>query len=303
MSSVLDNIGQGAQVVIIRLRSLGDCVLTTPAIHILKNSRPDLRISVVVEPRFAAVFEGNPDIAAILPPGVKGLALRRPELCINFHGGSRSLVLAAASAARFRAGFSHHRASRVYNVRIPTAQEILDVDRTVHTAEHLASAMFYLGAKRQPIPRARLFVERRYAVRPYAVLHPFAAIPEKTWPAERFIEVAEHLEARHGLEPVFLAGPEDDVTPFARFRTVAGAPLRESKALLEGASVFIGNDSGPAHIAAAFGVPVVVMFGPSDPIVWAPWQTEGEVLTAGGDMRGITVDQVFLAIDQLRVPR
>src|SRR5918995_765525 len=129
MTHVLDSIGQGAHIVIVRLRSLGDCVLTTPAIRILKSSRPDLKISVVAEERFAAVFEDNPDVTAILPPAMKGVAFRRPELCINFHGGSRSLVLTAASRARYRAGFAHYRASSVYNIRIPTAQQILGVGR------------------------------------------------------------------------------------------------------------------------------------------------------------------------------
>ena len=303
MSHVLDSIGQGAHVVIVRLRSLGDCVLTTPAIHILKSSRPDLRISVVVEERFAAVFEDNPDISSIVLPSVKAVAFRRPELCINFHGGTRSLVLTAASGARFRAGFAHYRASNVYNVRIPTAQEILGVDRKVHTAEHLASAMFYLGAERRPIPRARLFAERRRSERGYVVLHPFAALPDKTWPAERFVEVARQLDEQHGLEPVFVAGPGDDAAPFTAFRVVAGAHLRETKSLLAGASLFIGNDSGPAHMAAAFGVPVVVLFGPSDHIVWAPWQVESEVLTGISSIESITIDQVTRAVEQLRVAR
>jgi heptosyltransferase-3 len=296
MSDVLDSIGQGAHVVIVRLRSLGDCVLTTPAIHILKASRPDLKISVVVEERFAGIFEDNPDIAAILPPAIKGVAFRRPELCINFHGGSRSLVLTAASRARFRAGFAHYRASSVYNVRIPTAQEILGVHRTVHTAEHLASAMFYLGADRRPIPRASLFAERKRVEKPYAVLHPFAATPEKTWDAGRFLQLARYIQDHHRLEPVFVAGPGDDTAAFSRFRVVAGAHLRETKSLLAGASLFVGNDSGPAHMAAAFGVPVVVLFGPSDPVVWAPWQAEAEVLTGEGSIDSITIDQATRAV-------
>jgi ADP-heptose:LPS heptosyltransferase len=302
MANVLDSIGQGAHVLIVRLRSLGDCVLTTPAIEILKTYRPDVRISVVVEDRFAAVFEDNPDITSILPPGIKGVAFGRPQLCINFHGGSRSLALTAASAARFRAGFGHYRASRVYNVRIPTAQEILGVDRKVHTAEHLASAMFYLGAKRQPIPRAKLFAERRPS-RSYAVLHPFAATAEKTWPADRFIQIAHHLESQ-GVEPVFLAGPADNPSRFSGFRVVAGAPLRETKTQLAGASLFIGNDSGPAHMAAAFGVPVVVLFGPSDHVVWAPWQVESEILKGeDGKIESIHLERVVQAVDQLRVAR
>ena len=63
---------------------------------------------------------------------------------------------------------------------------------------------------------------------------------------------------------------------------MAGAPLGEIKSLLRGAALFIGNDSGPAHMAAAFGVPVVVIFGSSDPVIWAPWRTASEVVHARG---------------------
>jgi heptosyltransferase-3 len=63
------------------------------------------------------------------------------------------------------------------------------------------------------------------------------------------------------------------------------------------ASLFVGNDSGPAHIAAAFGVPGVVIFGPSDSEVWAPWKTHAEVLKAPGPIDSIGVDQVMRAIE------
>ena len=131
----------------IRLRSLGDCVLTTPALDILKRFRPDLRVAVMVEERFRAVFEGNPDIERILPPALGALRRWRPALCLNLHGGTRSAWIAALSGARFRAGFGHFRHRIAYNVRIPRAQEILGIERKVHTAEHLASAMFYLGRR------------------------------------------------------------------------------------------------------------------------------------------------------------
>jgi ADP-heptose:LPS heptosyltransferase len=185
-------------------------------------------------------------------------------------------------------------------VRIPTAQEILGEQRQVHTAEQLASAMFFLGAPRQPIPRAKLFTTPVPARKPYAVVHPVAAAPEKTWPAERFRSVAEHLSGQ-GLEPVFIAGPEDDLSAFQPFRTIVGAPLAEIKSLVRGATLFIGNDSGPAHMAAAFGIPVVVMFGPSDPVVWAPWRTEAEVLTSPAGIEKISTEQVVGAVDHLRV--
>src|SRR6202171_72034 len=157
MSSVLECLPDGARVAVVRLRSMGDCILTTPAISILKQARPDLSISVVVEERFAPLFEGNPDIAEILLPDQTQLRKWRPYLCLNLHGGSRSTALTAFSGARFRAGFAHFQYSAIYNVKIPRAQEILGLERKVHTAEHLASAVFYLGAPRLEIPRAKLF--------------------------------------------------------------------------------------------------------------------------------------------------
>src|SRR5712671_184301 len=186
MQTVLERLPDHARIAVIRLRSLGDCVLTTPALDILKQSRPDLRVAVVVEDRFAPVFEGNDSVAALLPPSIAALREWRPQLCLNLHGGSRSAALTAASGAQFRAGFAHFRFAQTYNVRIPRAQEILGVDRVVHTAEHLASAMFFLGARPIEIPRARLHAVRRSGAKPYAVIHPIASSPNKTWQADRF---------------------------------------------------------------------------------------------------------------------
>ena len=213
--------------------------------------------------------------------------------------------LTAASRAAIRAGFAHHAYSFLYNEKIPRAQEILREERRVHTAEHIASAMFWMGVPRTEIPRARLAaqmpVESALSAAAYAVFHPFASTPEKTWPAERFIAVAEHLHDKAGLEPVFLAGPDDDSSAFVRFRIFRGAPLAQVKSIVSSAQLFIGNDSGPAHVAAAFGIPVVVLFGPSDPVNWAPWRTEGHVLTSPDTIEGIRVDEVVAAADALRV--
>lgn len=303
MDGVLHELPPSAAVAVLRLRSLGDCVLTTPAIHLLKSARPDIRIAVVVEERFAPVFSGNPDVDALLPPSVSAVRRWRPELCLNLHGGTRSLALAAASGARFRAGFAHFRASGMYNIRIPTAQEVLGVSRKVHTAEHLASAIFHLGVPAGTVGRARLFALPLSAEGPYAVLHPIASAPHKTWRSDGFLEVARHLAREHGLEPVFIGGPGEDLTAFAPFRTVSGAPLETIKSLIAGASLFVGNDSGPAHIAAAFGIPLVVIFGSSDPVVWAPWRVEAEVIVSEGPVQSVEAGQVTSAVDRLRVAR
>lgn len=294
--SILAELPEAAAVAIIRLRSLGDCVLTTPAIRLLKQSRPDLRIGVVVEDRFRDVFLENPDIAEVLRPSLLAVRRFRPELVINLHGGTRSITLTAGSGARLRAGFAHLRGKGIHNLLVPTAQEILGIDRRVHTAEHLASVMFWLGAERREIPRATLLASEPSPVTGrYAVIHPVAAMPDKTWLAERFLGVAKRLD----LEPVFVGGPADDLSAFSRYRAFTGLPLSMTKALLRDASLFIGNDSGPAHMAAAFGVPVVVLFGPSDSTIWAPWRTESRVLQAN-PISDISVDAVLEAVGSLR---
>jgi heptosyltransferase-3 len=297
VSRVLENLPDRGRVAIIRLRSLGDCVLTTPAIEVLKQSRPDLRIAIVVEDRFAPIFEGNDSIEEILPPAIPALRNWRPQLCLNLHGGSRSAALTAASGAQFRAGFAHFRFAQTYNVRIPRAQEVLGVDRVVHTAEHLASAMFLLGARPIEIPRARLHAVRRSGGKPYAIIHPIASSPNKTWPADRFLDVAAKLE----IEPVFIGGPDDDLSAFDAYRTRAGAPLAEIKDLLANATLFLGNDSGPAHMAAAFGLPVVVIFGASNIDVWRPWKTPAEALSSPDGIASISTGQVLEALARLRV--
>jgi heptosyltransferase-3 len=301
METVLDRLPNAARVLVIRLRSLGDCVLTTPALDILKRARPDLKVATVVEGRFAPLFEGNPSVDCIMQPAVAAILRWRPQLCLNFHGGPRSIALTAVSRAPVRAGFAHFRASWLYNVRIPKAQEILAVQRKVHTAEHLASAMFYLGAPRQEIPCARLYAAVQSPVPPYAVLHPMASAPDKTWPAGSFLLVAEYLRFHWGLEPVFIAGTGEDLGFFGRYRTIAGASLSGVKSLLSSASLFVGNDSGPAHMAAAFGVPVVVLFGSSDPHIWGPWKTTSEVLTDEKGIAAVRVERVVEALERLRV--
>jgi heptosyltransferase III len=297
MKTVLESLPERAHVLIVRLRSLGDCVLTTPAIEILKHARSDLRIAIMVEDRFAAVFHGNPHVDVILPPSRRGALTLHPKLALNFHGGTRSIQITACSLGRFRAGFAHHRGAWIYNVKIPTAQEILGVRRKVHTAEHLASAIFHLGAPFREIPRASLFT-RPVPPRPrYAVIHPLASQPDKTWPAERFREVARYLQREHGLSTVVIGGSDDDLTPFPDFEVLQGASLEEVKELLAGASLFIGNDSGPAHMAAAFGKPVVVLFGSSDPVVWAPWRTVSKSLVDEVSISHILTEQVSAAAD------
>lgn len=302
MPALLDSLPLGSRVAIVRLRSLGDCVLTTPALALLKQHRPDLRIAVVVENRFAPVYDDNRDLDGLLPPAVSALRAWNPALAINLHGGTRSMMLTVLSGARFRAGFAHHRGAFLYTHRIPRAQEILQVERKVHTAEHVASAMFFLGVPQAEVPRARLFAPHGDMLLHgrLAVIHPFASAPEKTWPLANFVAVADHLQRNLGLRPIFIPGPGEPATGFGSHGAMANLPIAKLKLLMSEAELFVGNDSGPAHVAAAYGVPSVVLFGPTDPEVWRPWRTEGKAIQVPGGMAAISVQHVVREVDALK---
>jgi ADP-heptose:LPS heptosyltransferase len=297
--TVLEQLPPGARVAVIRLRSLGDCVLITPALALLKGARPDLAVAVAVEERFRAVFDGNPAVSQILPATWTAIRRWNPALCVNLHGGTRSQWMTALSGAKWRAGFANHNTTLAYNIKIPRAQKILGVQRTVHTAEHMASAFIALGVPVQDVPRAQLFTAEQPVTARYAVIHPFASAPDKQWRADRFCEVARYLDLWN-IKPVFLAGPKDNVAPFKAHQIVQGS-LHAAKALLSKAAVFVGNDSGPAHVAAAFGVPSVVLFGPSNHAIWGPWQTESEIVVAPDGLKEVSVSRVIAALERLRM--
>ena len=304
---ILAQLKPGAAVVVIRLRSMGDTVLTTPALALLHEARPDLETFVVVERPWDRLLESNPDVAGLIPferhrrwRVLAAVRRLRAPLCLNLHGGSTSAWLTALSGARWRAGFGHFAFRPVYNVRIPRAQEILGLatDAPVHTAEHLASALFYLGIEPQDIPGARLFAGDPPARPPYAVLHVAASHVTKQWPVARFAELARRLRREQGLEPLLLTGPGEGglLAGMKEFTTFDNLSLGEMMALLKGAELFVGNDSGPAHVAAAFGVPCVVIFSSSNSRVWYPWKTRRQVVESAGGIQTVEVEAVRQAV-------
>lgn len=296
--TLLEQLPEGSRVAVIRLRSLGDCVLTTPALQLLTRFRPDLKIAVSVEERFAGIFQGNAHVS-MLPPTWCGVRAYKPVLCVNLHGGTRSQWMTALSGAAWRAGFAHHGTTLAYNFKIARAQRILGVNRTVHTAEHLASAFFALGVPVQEVPRAGLFATESPVAGRYAVLHPFASAPEKQWPAERFCEIARYLNLWN-IHPVIIATPNDNTAPFHGHEVIQGN-LCDIKAVISKAAVFVGNDSGPAHIAAAFAIPSLVLFNKSNPAIWGPWRTECQVIVAPEGFQNVSVSRVVAALERLRI--
>tara|TARA_Y100000588_G_C14271322_1_gene932463 strand:+ start:3925 stop:4905 length:981 start_codon:yes stop_codon:yes gene_type:complete len=293
-------------VVVIRLRSLGDTILITPALRLLKHFRPDLSITAVTERSFTPVLEGNPDISDIITVDRKWRSITtalaqirgcRPVLCLNLHGGPSSAWMTAVSGAKFKAGFAHFQPAFLYNVRIPRAQQILgrEDEHIVHTAEHHASAMFFLGVPKTTIPGAFLQATPDRSDMTYAVVHVGAKYSTKRWPANYFRALSHFLREDCQIEPIIVAGPEQEklLENFTEFTCRKKLTLNQLKNLLAGAVLFVGNDSGPTHMAAALGVPSVVIFGSSNSSVWRPWKVRYEVIETDWDCKPCPGDRCY----------
>jgi heptosyltransferase III len=307
-AALLPGLPQGAEILVIRLRSLGDLVLETPALAALHSWRPDLKISVLVEPHFAAVFEGNPAVAELIFSTGSAFAtaakfrVRHFPIVFNQHGGPRSAILTGFSRSPWRVGWTGYQYSFLYNVRVPDAKEFYGRE-AVHTVEHRISQFYWAGLPHGPIPNAHVFpqpdavasVARKLAEKGiahgarYAVLQPGARLAEMRWPVARFTELALWLREQHGVESVVNLGAGDAEIAAEVQRemrncsVIPETPLdiRELIVLVAGSRIVIGNDSGPMHVAAALQRPSVAVFSVTDPAQWHPWQSPHHIVQTG----------------------
>ena len=304
-STLLPGLAPGSSVLILRLRSLGDIVLLTPALAALHASRPDLLITVAVEPEFSAVLEGNPAVSDVLlvrglPQTAREIRRRRFAIVFNQHGGPTSAFLTASSSAPIRVCWERRQFSFFYNVLVPSPEHFFG-SRRIHTVEQRMTQFYWTGLERGPIPATRVFphedalsvvakklAERGLSARqPYAVMHPGASYFTKRWSAEKFSATAQWLWEKRGIVPVISMGPDEGglalemrekLGPRAILFEPGALDLRQMIALISQARLFVGNDSGPAHLAAATGRPAVVIFGSSDSTAWRPWQTAHRIV-------------------------
>jgi lipopolysaccharide heptosyltransferase III len=300
-ATLLPSLPAESRVLLIRLRSIGDIVLLTPALRLLKAWRPDLRVSVLVEARFSDLLRGLPEVDEVLELRrgegghaepfrlIRAVRQRRFALCLNLHGGPTSAWLTALSGARWKAGFAHFRQRRLYNVLLPDNAQLTG-RAEIHTAELQAAVLFWLGMPAAEIPAARVEVasehrewwRRRRAEleigTAYAVIQPTALYATKQWAAEKFAALGARIESELRLPVLYTCGPGEasvlaDVERASQrpVRRLEGAGLGRFAAAVAESELFLGNDSGPAHMACALGRPVVVIFGSSNSRIWGPW--------------------------------
>jgi len=268
---------------------MGDCLLLTSPVRALKEEFPDFRISVVVESRFAACFDGNPDFAEVISLKKKSsaarLTTRRFKAIINLHGGPTSLAYSCLAWGS-RIGTEQYRYRALYNGLVPA------LEPHTHSVDTTMSTFRWLGLQRtKEAPPLRYEVHVREAEkmratmrdRPYVVVHPGALLATKRWETGRFAQVAQSLQA-DGFTIALTGGPGEESLVIDVARNVPGASILlgltipELAELIRGARLYIGNDSGPMHLASAVGTGIVVPWGSSDSSAWHPWGVPNRVV-------------------------
>jgi ADP-heptose:LPS heptosyltransferase len=260
---------------LIRPGAIGDFLVSLPALEHLRTgyteiwcTRPNVALA-----RFAdharAIADTGIDLVGIggPPPGRTLEDLRSFDEIVSWYGAARPEFRDAVAGLPFR-----------FLTALP--------DRpAMHATD------FYLrqvGGPPGAVPRIDAPPSEP---RPGIVIHPFSGGRSKNWPLDRYRALAAHLAGR--AEVSWTAGPEEVLEEARRFDD-----LFELARWLAGTRVFVGNDSGIAHLAAAAGAPVVALFGPSDPAVWAP-RGRVRVVRCGDRMEDIDVSVVERAVESM----
>ena len=296
--------GPPRAVLIVRLGALGDIVHALPLAAALRAAAPSSRIDWLVDVRHRAILEHVDGVDAVIPIDtrrargatgvvavVRRLRAAAYDVAVDAQGLIKSAVIAHLAGAHRVVGLATR------HLREPLARWAYDetvdpagvhvVDKAVALAQALGVPA---GPPRFPLrPAATDVVERARrslglaAGQPFVVLNPGAAWPNKRWPADRFGGLARRIHARHGWPSIVTWGPgEEGLAAEVVAAAHAGGPaaiaavapptlLGELILLVAAARMVVSGDTGPLHLAAATGTPIVGLYGPTDPARNGPW--------------------------------
>lgn len=298
--------GTVRRVLVVRLRSIGDAVLATPSLVALRRFLPAARIDILLEEWVATLLEGSDQVDNVLAVGstlFQRLAVARRirktgyDVVFNLHGGTTSTFFTRAAGAPHRIGYAEYRFASLYTDLLTSSADFWRREKT-HSAEQQLALLGRVGIPVQDLPASCLPITDaalaslnsrlrdsplRIPNSEFALLHPSTAFFTKQWPAGNFARVAEFL-AEKGIAAVAVTSKSEN----AVLKTLSAASavpvvsfddlsLPEITALASLARVFVGNDSGIAHIAAAVRTPSVVIFGSSNRDHWRPWTPSNAV--------------------------
>ena len=286
------------RVLIVRLRSIGDTVLCTPSLIALKRFLPEAQVDILLEDWVAPILDGFESVDNVLTvePGAVGrfavarnIRRRKYDVVFNLHGGTTATFFVATSGARHRVGYSNYQYSFLYNHLLSSPSDFWKRDAT-HSAEQQLALLGFLGVPVEDRPKSHLAVTEssmasletkltpQFSIHePFAIIHPLAASKTKEWQIEKFARTAEFLTDK-GLG-VAVVGTTNDSAVLDELQSLSRVAIKqmtnltlpELTALASKAKLFVGNDSGVAHIAAAVQTPSVVVFGSSNRDHWRPW--------------------------------
>jgi lipopolysaccharide heptosyltransferase III len=302
------SIGQQSvkRILLIKLRYLGDVVLSTPVLPLIRKQFPEAKMTFLVNPETAGVLEDNPylDEVWMLPRKpwwqqllfVMRVRNAKFDIVIDLTDGDRSAFLAWVSGAPVRLGYNHEQRWRgnFYSQVLPSAYG------SMHMVEYHQQAIVGLGIHGSVgEPEVYIHSETRpqneeelgnlsVKGKSIVLIHPTARYEFKSWPLERFAAVADWLSGQGvcvaliGSQREILIGQQImNLTKHKPVNLMGKTGLSELIALMKQSILLIGNDGGPMHIAAAVGCPVLGLFGPTDPGVWGPRGSKAKVIYKG----------------------
>ncbi|HWV46109.1 MAG TPA: lipopolysaccharide heptosyltransferase II [Nitrospira sp.] len=300
-ASALEN----ARILLIKPSSLGDIVHAFPVVSAIKTQWPGSHITWLVKRQWADLVERAEGVDRVWPVEMRirswireGRALRaqRFDIAIDLQGLFRSAIVARFSGAPTRIGFANGREGSpwFYTQRIPVlSPDIHAVDRYLSVAAALGSSLpgkprFGLRLLEKDMATVRELCRRKgFSMdKPWVAMNIGARWPTKRWPLASFAAVVDQLHETH-RDPVVMIGSADERAYTNRLRALTDRPFVDLSgeiplgclpALLSTATAMITNDSGPMHIAAALGVPVIAMFGPTSAIRTGPYGAGHHVL-------------------------
>ena len=323
---------------IVRLGALGDIVHTIPAAAALRQAFPAARIDWLVERRHRAVVDLVTVVDRVVPLDgrrvtgwLDAAALMRQvayDAALDFQGLMKSAVLARMSGARRIIGFS------IWHLREKSARPFYsetgdgDPDEGGHVIRKNLRMLRTLGIDDETVrfplaltPSAALDEVRQWTSgAPFALLNPGAAWPNKRWPARRFGEVAAFLREVRGWPSIVLWGPGEEALAAAVADASGGAArvapptsVADILAVARASALMVSGDTGPLHLAAAVGTPLVGVFGPTSPARNGPWALEDVAVSrfdacacqydrrchaSSWCLEGVTVAEVTAALQQ-----
>ena len=296
------------RILIIKPSSLGDIIHALPTLAALRDRFPSAHIAWLVKRQWAGLLERVDGLDRIWPIelGLQGwLRMVSPlraaafDLVIDLQGLFRSGVMAWLTGCPTRIGFANAREGSPVCYTQRVAVPMTDM----HAVDRYLLIASAVGASPTGAPefRTRLLPTDHERIAQllkgcglapgarWIAMHVSARWDTKRWPSEHFAAAADALQGE-GLGPVALiGGPHDQGATQAVLRRMQSAPIDLTgqtgpellPALLASASLLVTNDSGPMHIAAAMGTPVVAVFGPTSPRRTGPYGTEHRVFTSG----------------------